>query len=200
MKDIVAGGVGGVMFGVLYLAFGIPLPFAAAGAVAGYVAGRFIASRSRAQGTGMDFGNDADAAAQMIAEGEKQVKNLKSIADSIQKPEIREKAQGLASLAKRIVDGLQESPKDAKRVRQFLNYYLGTTCTILQRYAELTSRNITSNEVSAALAKVEGMLDSIQHVFEQQLAAAAQDDVLDLDTELGLLEQTLKMESLNRAQ
>jgi len=197
---MVAGGVGGVMFGVLYLALGIPLPFAAAGAVAGYVAGRFIATRSRPQGSSVDFGNDADTSAQMIAEGEKQTKNLKNIADSIQKPEIRAKAQQLASLARKIVDGLQENPKDAKRVRQFLNYYLGATCTILERYAELTSRNIASGEATAALTKVEGMLDSIQHVFEQQMAAAAQDEVLDLDTELRLLEQTLKMESLNRAQ
>jgi len=40
------------------------------------------------------------------------------------------------------------------------------------------------------------MLDSIHAVFEKQLAGLMQDDILDLDTELTLLQNTLKMEGM----
>jgi hypothetical protein len=63
----------------------------------------------------------------------------------------------------------------------------------------LGSRRNASGEIGASLAKVESMLDPVQRVFEQQLAASAQDEVLDLDTELKLLEQTLHLEGLDRA-
>jgi 5-bromo-4-chloroindolyl phosphate hydrolysis protein len=200
MKEIVAGGVGGLVFGVLYLGLNVPLMFAAAGAGAGYLAGRLIMSRSRTGGSAIGFGDDADGSAELIAAAERQVKALKVLTPSVRKPEVREKIQRLTELAEKVVAGVRESPNDAKRVRQFLNYYLGATCTILQRYTELTSRNISSGEIPAALRKVEEMLDSIERVFEQQLAASAQDEVLDLDTELKLLKNTLQLEDLNRAQ
>jgi hypothetical protein len=199
MKDILPGGLGGLIFGVLYLALNVPLAFALGGAVGGYVAGRFFVSRSRGDDGGIIFAEDAEAAASVISGGEKQVKVLKELADTVVKPEVRAKCQGLAALAEKIMTNLKENPKDVKRARQFLNYYLNATCTILQRYTELASRNIKSPEVGQTLTKVEGILDSIQHAFEQQLVAAAQDEILDLDTEMKLLEQTLQLENLNSA-
>jgi len=199
MTDVLSGALGGVVFGVLYLALNIPLPFAVAGAGAAYIAGRFITTKTRDHSVGVNWNDDAGSSQEMITEGERQVKILKELADAVPKPDVRSKFQHLAQLAEKIVAGLKENPKDAKRVRQFLNYYLGATSAILQRYTELTSRQVNSSEATAALQKVEAMLDPIEHVFEQQLAAAAQDDILDLDTELKLLEQTLQLEDLNRA-
>ena len=199
MRDIISGTLGGVVFGVLYLALSIPLPFAVGGAVVGYVAGRLIAGRSSVGPEGPNAPADAELVGKMIAEGEAQVGVLAKLAEEIKKPEIREKCRGLAAAAAKIVAEIKEKPKDAKRVRQFLNYYLGATCTIVQRYAELSARDIQSADVSASLAKVESMLDAIQHVFEQQMVAASQDDILDLDTEIRVLEQTLQLENLNGA-
>ncbi|HTY01638.1 MAG TPA: 5-bromo-4-chloroindolyl phosphate hydrolysis family protein [Bacteroidota bacterium] len=198
MKEILSGGLGGVVFGILYLGLSIPLPFALGGAVAGYVAGRLLVSKAKQQG-GIDTEGDRQAYSQMIAEGEEKVKTLTSLAASVKKPEIRDKCMHLAQVASKVINDVKESPKDAKRVRQFLNYYLNATCTILERYTELSSRNLNSSEVQAGLAKVEALLDSIQHVFEQQLVAVAQDEILDLDTEIKLLQQTLQLDNLTSA-
>ena len=199
MKEIVPGGLGGLLFGVLYLALGVPLPFAAIGAGAGYVAGKLLMSRARQGPGGIGLEEDDRAAADMIASAEEQLKTFRDLIPSVEKPEVRAKIQHLADLAGQIVDRVREDHRDAKRVRQFLNYYLGATVTIIQRYVDLGSRRNASGEIGASLAKVESMLDPIQRVFEQQLAASAQDEVLDLDTELKLLEQTLQLEGLDRA-
>ncbi|HVP18470.1 MAG TPA: 5-bromo-4-chloroindolyl phosphate hydrolysis family protein [Spirochaetia bacterium] len=199
MKEIVSGGLGGVLFGVLYLALGVPLPFAAIGAGAGYVAGRFLMARAGAGAGEIGLEEDDRAAAEIIASADAQLKTFRGLISSVDKPEVRAKIQHLADLAEQIVDRVRENHRDAKRVRQFLNYYLGATVTIVQRYVDLGSRRNASGEIGAALAKVESMLDPIERVFEQQLAASAQDEVLDLDTELKLLEQTLQLEGLDRA-
>jgi len=199
MKEIVPGGLGGLLFGVLYLALGVPLPFAAIGAGAGYVAGKLLMSRARQGPGGIGLEEDDRAAADIVASAEGQLKTFRDLIPSVEKPEVRAKIQHLADLAGQIVDRVREDHRDAKRVRQFLNYYLGATVTIIQRYVDLGSRRNASGEIGASLAKVESMLDPIQRVFEQQLAASAQDEVLDLDTELKLLEQTLQLEGLDRA-
>ena len=47
-----------------------------------------------------------------------------------------------------------------------------------------------------SLAKAERMLDDIQRAFEKQLSALLWDDVLDLDTELSVLEENIELENL----
>ncbi|MFW5808048.1 MAG: 5-bromo-4-chloroindolyl phosphate hydrolysis family protein [Spirochaetota bacterium] len=124
---------------------------------------------------------------------------LTQLKDRIEKPEIRDRVDKIINVVNRIFDDLKHDPKDVRIARQFLNYYLDSTITIVQKYTDLSvHRGINSTDLSDTLTKTEDLLDKIYYAFEAQLAKLLEDDALDLDTEVALLEQTLKMEGLDR--
>ncbi|NLG65713.1 MAG: hypothetical protein GX537_08935, partial [Actinobacteria bacterium] len=57
-------------------------------------------------------------------------------------------------------------------------------------------RGQKSAEVEETLARAEASLQSIQRSFDQQLGALLQRDVIDLDSEIALLEKTVEMDSM----
>jgi 5-bromo-4-chloroindolyl phosphate hydrolysis protein len=199
MEQILSGILGGVGFMAFYLALHASLPVAGIAAAGAYGAGILIFSKRKKRAE-LDIsetgGLDKEGVDQVIKEGRQKVDRLKSLAQATTAPESRKKVEGLAILAQKIIDDLKEQPGDIKRARQFLNYYLDTTIRILERYTEISGKNVQSAEAAASLQKVESMLDSIHAVFEKQLAGLMQDDILDLDTELTLLQNTLKMEGM----
>jgi 5-bromo-4-chloroindolyl phosphate hydrolysis protein len=184
---------------VFYLALHASLPVAGIAAAGAYGAGIMIFSTKK-KPAALDIsetsGLDKDGVDRVIREGQEKVDRLHKLAGATTGAESRKKVEGLAILAQKIIDDLKEQPGDIKRARQFLNYYLDTTIRILERFTEISGKNVQSAEVAASLEKVESMLDSIHAVFEKQLAGLMQDDILDLDTELTLLQNTLKMEGM----
>jgi 5-bromo-4-chloroindolyl phosphate hydrolysis protein len=79
-------------------------------------------------------------------------------------------------------------------VKQFTNYYLDATKKIVEQYADLSLRPNPSAEVTKTLGKIEGMLASIRHTFDRQLGTLMEDRLLDLNAELAVLKNTMKME------
>ena len=75
---------------------------------------------------------------------------------------------------------------------------MDSTLKIVDKYIDLSARGIKSADLVQSLAKVEELLDTIYHAFEKQLEILVKDDVMDLDTELKLLESTIKMEGLGQ--
>ena len=58
----------------------------------------------------------------------------------------------------------------------------------------LTARPTTSPDIAAALARAEASLDSVQAAFDGQLANVLEDRVIDLESEIELLEKTVHMD------
>ena len=65
-------------------------------------------------------------------------------------------------------------------------------------FSELAAKNVNDVAIQTALAKVETMLGTIRDAFEKQLAKLLSGEVMDLDVELNLLQQTINMEGLGK--
>jgi 5-bromo-4-chloroindolyl phosphate hydrolysis protein len=63
-------------------------------------------------------------------------------------------------------------------------------------YAGLADRDSQSAEVRETLERAETSLDAIQRAFDKQLAGLLQHEVIDLDSEVALLEKTVQMDDL----
>lgn len=96
----------------------------------------------------------------------------------------------------KILAEIRRDPADLKRSRQFLSYYLDATINIITKYATLSSQRVDDESIGESLSRTERMLDTINLAFEKQLARLLSNDVMDLDTELTLLEKTIEMEGL----
>ncbi len=137
-----------------------------------------------------------EAAADVIRSARAQVDAILGYADGIIKPDVRDKIVGLCRTADEILAELASKPRKLDAARSFLTYYLDAAARIVAGYASLSSRGAASPEIAEALAKAEASLDNIQQAFDRQLANVLEDRVLDLESEIELLEKTVGMDSM----
>ncbi len=137
-----------------------------------------------------------DAAAEVIRTAHAQVDAILENADSISKPEVREQIVRLCRTADEILAELAAKPRKLDAARSFLTYYLDAAARIVQGYTNLSLRGATTPEITEALAKAEASLASVQQAFDRQLANVLEDRVLDLESEIELLEKTVDMDTM----
>ena len=131
-----------------------------------------------------------------LREGSKKLATLKRAAERIADRDVRGKAYAVCDAVARILSDIREDPKDLKPARKFLGYYLDATIKVVDRYAALATKSVSSDELSESLERAEASLDTIKTAYDKQLAQLLENDVMDLDTELRVLEQTIRMEGL----
>jgi hypothetical protein len=137
-----------------------------------------------------------DEAADVLRAARSQVDAIAEIAGGLGKATVRTKVAALCRTADQILAELAQRPRKLGAARGFLNYYLDATERIVAGYAELGSRDSSSPEVQATLARAEEALDTVQAAFEQQLGNVLEDRVLDLEAEIELLEKTVRLDDL----
>ncbi len=135
-----------------------------------------------------------------LEEGKSTLKELRSYSYRVRNREVKEKIEGICVVVDKIFDDFKKNPNDIKKARQFLSYYLDAALKIIRKYVELSGREVISEEVKTSLQRVESMLDTIKNAFEVQYANLLKDDVLDLDTEIDLLRNMIRMEGLEEKQ
>ena len=137
-----------------------------------------------------------EAAADVIRTARRQVDGILQNADRIGKQDVRDKTARLCRTAEEILAELAAKPRKLDAARSFLTYYLDAAARIVQGYTSLAPRISASPEIAEALAKAEASLDSVQQAFDRQLANVLEDRVLDLESEIELLEKTVDMETM----
>lgn len=152
----------------------------------------------RAERAALPRGTDASAA-QVIGAAQERVEGILEAADRIARPEIRDQVARLCDSAEKILAELRREPRQIDLARAFLTYYLEAAYRIVRGYAGLTDRGVESDDVRATLARAETSLDAIQQAFDKQLAGLLEHEVIDLDSEVALLEKTVQMDNLMSA-
>jgi 5-bromo-4-chloroindolyl phosphate hydrolysis protein len=197
LPGILAGLLGGAVFCLLALVFGVPVLLALIGAAGATGAGFLIFGGRRRAGLLLP-GSAADRqlADDAVREGRQRLEELQRSIARIPEQTVRGKAQAIAEVAGRILEDIHQDPKDVRQARQFLSYYLDATARVLAKYVELQAHGESSGTARASLRRVEENLELIRSAFQKQLGRLLEDDVLDLDTEIALLEKTIRLEGL----
>lgn len=141
-------------------------------------------------------GMTRDEVQNALREGERKAARLRAQGRRIGRRRVAVKVETIADVADRILADLRQDPKDIRSARRFLEYYLDATLLVVTRYVDLSDRATPSEDVQEVLGKFEGLLDAIQATFEKQHERLLRDDVLDLDTDITVLQQMMKMEGL----
>lgn len=195
--NIISGIIGGVIF-LGFLIFFKNIIFALiAGAVA-YLAGflMFGTKKSRDIDISM-YGITDEELKKVLTDGLTKMQIMIEYKNKIKNQAVKQKVNNICQIVKEIFDDIKKDPQDIKAARQFLSYYLDATIKILRKYTELSSHRIQSSEMASTLSKTENLLDTIKKAFEKQLANLLSNDVMDLDTEVKVLNQTLRSEGLS---
>lgn len=137
-----------------------------------------------------------EGAAEVIREAEKTIEDIGAAASTVEDAAVRDKVAALCTTAVRILAALRDEPKRVGQARTFLVYYLEAAHKIVLGYVDLRSRDLRSPAVQQTLERALASLDNVQRAFERELVNLVQTEVIDLDSEVDLLEKTVKMESL----
>jgi len=132
--------------------------------------------------------------AEAIDEGSKKKERLASLGKTIEDEFVKITVSKIVDVIQEILDDIEKDPKDLKLAKKFLSYYLDTTITITAQYISLSQQKVRSAEMRESLDKTGRMLEKMHHAFRQQLTHLLEDDVMDLNTELELLDKTIKAE------
>ena len=88
-------------------------------------------------------------------------------------------------------------PQKSPQLHSFLSYYLPTTLKILRAYAQLEDQEVEGENISAAMDRIEGMMDKVVEGFEKQLDQLFQGDALDITADVEVLERMLAKDGLS---
>ena len=196
-SSVFAGILGGVTFAALLVLFG-SMFWSIVGGAAAFAAGLLLFAprdKERIHEFKLHGISRSDLLA-ALRQGGIQVGELRSAISGIPSKKIKAKASAVVSVAERILADIEQDPKDLRRARPFLNYYLDATIKIVTRYVSLSNQGVISPDIEQSKRRVEEILDTLKGAFEKQLALLLEDDVMDLDAELEVLERTIKMEGL----
>ncbi|MDD5938598.1 MAG: 5-bromo-4-chloroindolyl phosphate hydrolysis family protein [Clostridiales bacterium] len=124
------------------------------------------------------------------------LRQIREVNDAIPDAEMSRKIDRIEEITRKILDYQRKNPSKADQLRQFLNYYLPTTLKILNAYAQMDAQGVEGKNISAAKARIEGMMDKVVEGFEKQLDQLFQTDAMDITADVEVLERMLDKDGL----
>jgi len=98
-----------------------------------------------------------------------------------------------------IFQAVYNNPKKAPQIRRFMDYYLPTTLKMVTGFRVFGDRNMSGAETIAAKQRIEEALGVVLKGCQKMLDNLYRDDVLDITTDIDVLEQMLKRDGLTES-
>ena len=126
---------------------------------------------------------------------------IKLLNDSIGDEFISGELSEIEATLKKIQTHLNENSPTSKtkKVEQltgFFDYYMPTTIKILNSYSRIESQNLTGENATETKKRVEESLPFVRRAFEKELDNMFSDEMLDITTDIDVLEAVLSKEGL----
>ena len=116
--------------------------------------------------------------------------------ERIEEEGVSRKMDRLEEIAEKIFAQVQDHPEKLPDIRKLMNYYLPTTLKLLDAYEEFDAQPVQGENIQSAKQQIENTLDTINHAFENLLDRLFTDEMLDVSSDISVLETMLKQEGL----
>ncbi len=132
----------------------------------------------------------------LVEKGQEMLAQIRAEDDLIPDPELSEKMKRLDDVANRIFRTVADQPQKAPQIRRFMEYYLPTTLKMLTGYRKMDERNVQGENAAATRQQIQDAMDVVLKAFDKQLDTMYQDDMLDISTDIDVLETMLRQDGL----
>lgn len=136
------------------------------------------------------------AADTLIRQGQELMHKIRLENDLIPDPVLSQKMDQLDEVAARIFRTVAEHPEQAPKLNRLMDYYLPTTLKVLQGYRRMDERNVQGSEADAARKQIEEAMNVVIKACQLQLNALYQDDIMDISTDIDVLETMVRKDGL----
>ena len=107
-------------------------------------------------------------------------------------PALKATVERLIDIAGQIYAFVKKNPEKTRQIRQFSNYYLPNTVSLLKNYQELQGESIKSANIQESLQKVADSMTIIETAFKKQLDDLYQDKALDISVDIEVFQNMVK--------
>lgn len=111
--------------------------------------------------------------------------------DRIPDPVFSEKLDRMELVAGKIFKEVETHPEKQKQASTFFDYYLPTTLKLLGTYSEFEEAGIEGENLRAAKARIESIMDNLLENFEKQLDELYRSEAMDVDADIRVMENML---------
>ncbi len=161
-------------------------------------------------GSGLDTSQNAPAMTDMpttgiahvdelIERGQGLLRDIQLENDLIPDPVLSKQIDDIRKVSDRIFRTVAERPNKAPQIRRFMEYYLPTTLKMLKSYRTMDEREVRGATADQTRRKIESAMDVVVGAFNKQLDMLNHDSMLDISTDIDVLETMLKQDSLTDA-
>jgi hypothetical protein len=128
----------------------------------------------------------------VITKGQEMLVAIRAANDAIPDARLSFQMDELEKRCTQVLMTVSEHPGKAPQVRKFMNYYLPTTLKLLTNFRAMQDRGISENDLYQARATTIQGLEMILTACQKQLDNLYRDNMLDMNTDIDVLEKMLK--------
>lgn len=139
---------------------------------------------------------DVDA---LLERGRAMIMDIREENKKIPDEGLTDKLTQLENQCAEIFRAVYDKPAKAVQIRKFMEYYLPTTLKMVKSYRVLGERNMAGQDVAAARRRIDDALGVVLKGCQKMLDNLYRDDVLDITTDIDVLEQMLKRDGLTES-
>ncbi len=129
---------------------------------------------------------------QVITTGLEMLATIRKENAAIPDQELTEQMDNLSVKCEQIFRTVSEAPSKAPQVRKFMNYYLPTTLKMLANYRTMQQRGVSYGEMKEARETTVHGMNLILTACQKQIDNLHRENMLDISTDIDVLEQMLK--------
>ena len=142
---------------------------------------------------------DGEHLSEKLEEARADLKSIERSMTKIRDLELKEESERLHRTAGNILKYLEENPGKIPQARQFIDYYQDTASQLLEKYVDLQNTGLNTEDTRRLKVQTEEAIRTLNEAFENQFQKLMSEELLDMEAELQLLRQTMKMEGHSTA-
>ena len=124
------------------------------------------------------------------------IREIRKVNDAIDDEQVSERIYTIENITRNIFDYVGKKPDKLSQIRTFMNYYLPTTLKLLNSYSQIEKMGVAGENMKNAKENIEKILDMLVSGFEQQLDQLYKSEVLDISSDIEVLEQMMYKDGL----
>ena len=131
---------------------------------------------------------------QKLLEAREDYDSIKGSIKNIRDLQVKNEAEKLAETSAAIIEYLEKNPLKIRQARRFIDYYQDSASKLLTKYIGLQDANIETAEIIQLKKDTRSALATLNKAFSGQFEKLMRGELTDMQAEIELLEQTVKMD------
>ena len=133
---------------------------------------------------------------QLIAEGNRYVKEIRRLNDEILGEDISNQLDQMEEIIASIFELVKRKPEKRSELRKLMQYYLPMTIKVVTSYRDFENERVPSEQLEESKQEIRETLDKVISAFVALREKLFQEDVMDVSTDLDVLEAMMSQEGL----